>query len=172
MNDCHCIVCNIIEFTYKNKYNLIAQMFLIIIDFDMFRLIDQLEILILFVFIFQFFVIVLFNIFENYQKIVNDFIWNKFWLEIIQIELTTLIINKIWNVVISSKNVNIVINKWVFKIKMHVNDTLNKLKIEFVARNFSQIYEINYTNIFVSIVKFDTFRLFLVIVALKNFECH
>ena len=44
MNDCHCIACNIIEITYKNKYNLIAQMFLIIIDFDTFRLIDQLEI--------------------------------------------------------------------------------------------------------------------------------
>ena len=55
---------------------------------------------------------------------------------------------------------------------MHVNDTLNKLKIKLVARNFSQIYEIDYTNIFVSIVKFDTFRLFFVIVALKNFECH
>ena len=111
-------------------------------------------------------------VFENYQKIVNDFIWNKFWFEIIQIELTTLIVNEIWNVVISSKNVNIVINKWIFKIKMHVNDTLNKLKIKLVAKNFSQIYKIDYTNIFVSIVKFDTFRLFFVIVALKNLECH
>ena len=61
MNNCHCITCNIIEITYKNKYNLIAQMFLIIIDFDTFRLIDQSKILILFVFIFQFFVIVFFN---------------------------------------------------------------------------------------------------------------
>ena len=52
MNDCHCIACNIIEITYKSKYNLIAQIFLIIIDFDTFRLIDQSEILILFVFIF------------------------------------------------------------------------------------------------------------------------
>ena len=55
---------------------------------------------------------------------------------------------------------------------MHVNDTLNKLKIKFVTKDFSQIYEIDYTNIFVSIVKFDIFRLFFIIVALKNFECH
>ena len=55
---------------------------------------------------------------------------------------------------------------------MHVNDTLNKLKIRLVARDFSQMYEIDYTNIFVSTVKFDIFRLFLVIVALKNLECH
>ena len=55
---------------------------------------------------------------------------------------------------------------------MHVNDTLDKLKIRFVARDFSQIYEIDYTDIFVSTVKFDTFRLFLVVVVLKNLECH
>ena len=55
---------------------------------------------------------------------------------------------------------------------MHVNDTLNKLKIKLVARDFSQMYEINYTDIFVSIVKFDILRLFLVVVILKNLECH
>ena len=55
---------------------------------------------------------------------------------------------------------------------MHVNDTLDKLKIRLVARDFSQIYEVDYTNIFVSIVKFDTLRLFLIVVALEDFECH
>ena len=55
---------------------------------------------------------------------------------------------------------------------MHVNDTLDKLKIRFVARDFSQMYEINYTNTFVSTVKFDIFRLFFVVVILENFECH
>ena len=55
---------------------------------------------------------------------------------------------------------------------MHVNDTLDKLKIKLVARDFSQIYEIDYTNIFASIVKFDILRLFLIVVTLENFECH
>ena len=112
------------------------------------------------------------SVFESYQNAIDDFVWNKLWFEIIQIELTTLIVNEIWDVVVSFKNVNIVINKWIFKIKMHVNDTLNKLKIKLVARDFSQMYEIDYTNIFVSIVKFDTFRLFFVVVILKNLECH
>ena len=55
---------------------------------------------------------------------------------------------------------------------MHVNNTLNKLKIKLVAKDFSQIYEIDYTNIFASIVKFDTLRLFLIVVTLKDLECH
>ena len=55
---------------------------------------------------------------------------------------------------------------------MHMNDTLNKLKIKFVAKDFSQMYEVNYINNFVSIVKFNIFRLFFVIIILINFECH
>ena len=53
-----------------------------------------------------------------------------------------------------------------------MNDTLNKLKIKFITKDFSQMYEINYTNIFVLIVKFKTFRLYFVVIILENFECH
>ena len=34
------------------------------------------------------------------------------------------------------------------------------------------MYEIDYEDTFVSTVRFDTLRLFLAIVALKNLECH
>ena len=63
-------------------------------------------------------------------------------------------------------------NKWVFKTKIHVDDILEKLKIKIVVKKFSQMYDIDYTNIFASIVKFEIFRLFLIIVTLKNLKCH
>ena len=112
------------------------------------------------------------SIFENYQKTINDSFWNKFWLEIIQVELIALITNETWNIVVSFKNVNIVINKWIFLIKMRVDDTLNKLKIKFVTKDFLQIFEIDYTKTFASTIKIDTFRLFFVMIVLKDFECH
>ena len=86
--------------------------------------------------------------------------------------MIVLIANETWKVIIFFKNVNIVINKWIFKIKMHINDTLNKFKMKFVIKRFSQTYDINYTNIFVSIVKFDILRLFLIIITLKNSKYH
>ena len=55
---------------------------------------------------------------------------------------------------------------------MHVDDTLEKFKVKIVVKKFSQMYDIDYTNIFASIVKFDTFRLFLIIVTLENLKCH
>ena len=55
---------------------------------------------------------------------------------------------------------------------MHIDDTLNKLKTRLVIKEFSQMYDINYTNIFVSIVKFDILRLFLIIITLKDLKYH
>ena len=55
---------------------------------------------------------------------------------------------------------------------MHIDDTLNKLKVKRVVKDFSQMYDVNFTNTFASTVKFDTLRLFLVFVALKNLKCH
>ena len=55
---------------------------------------------------------------------------------------------------------------------MHIDDILNKFKVKLVVKEFLQMFEINYIDIFVSTMKFDTLRLFLVFVTLKNLKCH
>ena len=48
---------------------------------------------------------------ESYEKTINDLIWRKLWLKVIQIELTALIANETWEATVFSKDVNIIINK-------------------------------------------------------------
>lgn len=55
---------------------------------------------------------------------------------------------------------------------MYIDGTLDKLKARIVARGFSQTYGIDYTDTFAPTVKFDTLRLFLVIVVLEDLEYH
>ena len=55
---------------------------------------------------------------------------------------------------------------------MHVNETLEKLKARLVARGFTQAFGIDYKDTFASTIKFDTLRMFLVIVMLENLKCH
>jgi len=55
---------------------------------------------------------------------------------------------------------------------MHINKILKKLKTKLIAKDFTQVFEINYKDIFALIVKFDTLRVFLVIVILKNLKCY
>ncbi len=55
---------------------------------------------------------------------------------------------------------------------MHINKTLKKLKAKLIAKDFTQIFEINYENTFVLIVKFNTLQMFFVIIMLKNLKCY
>ncbi len=41
-----------------------------------------------------------------------------------------------------------------------------------MIKKFSQIYSINYKDIFTLIMKFNTLCVFLILIALKDLECH
>ncbi len=107
-----------------------------------------------------------------YAEAVKDSIWEEMWKNVIHMKLTALMTNGIWEEAVPLRRVNIVISKWIFKFKLNINEFLNKLKARLVARGFSQTYSVDYKNIFVLTVKFNTLWVFLTIVALKNQECH
>jgi len=47
---------------------------------------------------------------------------------------------------------------------------MKKLKAKLVAKDFTQVFKINYEDIFASTIKFDTLQVFLVIIILKNLK--
>ncbi len=53
---------------------------------------------------------------------------------------------------------------------MYINKILKKLKAKLIAKNFIQVFEINYENTFALIVKFNILQIFFVIIMLKNLE--
>ena len=59
-----------------------------------------------------------------------------------------------------------------FKVKYHLDGSLDKFKARLVARGFSQVQGVDFNQTFVPTVKFDSLRLFLAIVAVRNMECH
>jgi len=107
-----------------------------------------------------------------YKDAVQNSVWEKLWKEAINAELVTLIINEIWQEEVSLKKINIVTSKWVFKSKMYIDDSLDKLKTRLMIRDFFQIHEVDYENTFASIIKFDTLQVFLTIVTMKDLELH
>ena len=108
----------------------------------------------------------------TYVKAVKDSVWEEMWKKAVKAELTALAVNSIWKEIVLLKNINIITSKWVFKLKLHINDFLDKLKTRVVTRDFSQMHSIDYEDIFASTVKFDTLCVFLTLVALENLKCH
>lgn len=70
------------------------------------------------------------------------------------------------------KKANIVISKWVFKLKIYVDGSLNKLKARLVARGFSQIHKVDYKDTFALTIKFNTLRVFLAIAVIEDLKLH
>ena len=68
------------------------------------------------------------------------------------------------------RNINIVTNKQIFKTKIYINKILEKLKAKLITKDFTQIFEINYKDIFASIVRFNILQVFFVIIILKNLK--
>ena len=108
----------------------------------------------------------------TYKQAVKDPVWEELWQEAIQAELNALQANETWEEIVPPKGVNIVTSKWVFKLKLHFNGSLDKLKARLMARGFSQVYSVDFEGTFASTFQFDTLCLFLAIIALKDLECH
>jgi hypothetical protein len=70
------------------------------------------------------------------------------------------------------KGANIVSYKWVFKIKRLLNSQINRYKARLVVRGFSQRYEVNYKETFTPIVRMESLRILLAIIAIKNLEIY
>jgi len=58
----------------------------------------------------------------------------------------------------------------VFKAKIYIDKILKKFKAKLVAKDFTQIFKINYKDTFVLIVKFNILQIFFAIVILENLE--
>ncbi len=108
----------------------------------------------------------------TYKMAVEDPIWGELWKEAINAELIALASNGTWREEVPPKDANIVTSKWVFKPKMNVDGSLDKLKARLVARGFSQLYGVDYEDTFAPTVKFDTLRVFLAIAAMEDLELH
>jgi hypothetical protein len=66
-----------------------------------------------------------------------------------------------WELVPSIEAANIVSGKWVFKIKMNEDGTIDRYKARWVARGFSQRHDIDYTEIFAPVIRYSSIRMLL-----------
>ena len=109
---------------------------------------------------------------RSYREAVNDPVWGELWKEAVDTEINALIGNKTWKEVFPPPKTNVVTCKWVFKVKLNIDGSLEKLKARLVARGFTQKYGIDYEDTFAPTVRSDTLRAVLAIVALEDLECH
>ena len=94
------------------------------------------------------------------------------WQDAINIELNSLKKNKTWKLTPLPSNRTPISSKWVFKIKTNADGTIDKYKARLVARGFSQVQGIDYTETSSPVVKLNSIKVLLALATQYNFEIH
>lgn len=90
------------------------------------------------------------------------------WIGAMRDEYDALIKNNTWTLVERPQGLNVVDNRWIFKVKMNPDNTVERYKARLVARGFTQQYGIDYSETFSPVVRFTSIRSILAIVAQKR----
>ena len=93
--------------------------------------------------------------------------WPK-WEVMIQEELTTLKKIRTWGIVERPRERNIVKNKWVFRIKKDSAGKVEWYKARLVAKGFTQVFGIDYYDMWAPVAKLGSIWLLLAVATQKS----
>jgi len=92
------------------------------------------------------------------------------WRAAMEEELNMINKNNTWVLVPRPPNKQDLGTKWVFKIKLNSDGTLNKYKARLVVKGYAQQHGIDFHETFAPVARFDTIRLLLVVAAHQGWQ--
>lgn len=85
------------------------------------------------------------------------------WIAAMNDEIYSLTKNRTWQLVVLPAGKKVIDNRWVFKIKMNANGSIDRYKSRLVVRGFTQEYGVDYNETFSPVVRFTLVRTVLAI---------
>jgi len=90
------------------------------------------------------------------------------WIQAMQKEIEALNNNNTWDLVDLPAGKRTISSKWVYKVKLKSDGTLERFKARLVIRGFTQQYGVDYQEVFSPVVKMSTIRSVIALAASKE----
>ncbi|KAL8090596.1 hypothetical protein AgCh_039879 [Apium graveolens] len=97
---------------------------------------------------------------------------NPLWISAMQKEIEALQKNKTWDLVPLPKGKKPIGSKWVYKVKLLADGSLDRCKARLVAKGFSQKFGIDFNETFSPVVKMSTVRCILSVAASRKWKIY
>ena len=105
---------------------------------------------------------------KSYDEAAN----NPLWVEAIQTELAALYKNNTWEVVSLPPGKKAIGSRWVFKVKLKADGSLERCKARLVAKGYNQKFGIDFEETFSPVVKMGTIRMLLALAATHHWSVY
>lgn len=92
------------------------------------------------------------------------------WKVAMQEDLNMIEKNGTWSLVDRPENKKVIGVKWVFRIKLNPNVSINKLKVRLVVKGYSQEYGVDFIDTFAPVARYDTIRLLIALAAQNGWK--
>jgi hypothetical protein len=94
------------------------------------------------------------------------------WEAALQTEYQALVANQTWELVPLPKDRKLLGCHWVFDVKYNSDGTVERFKARLVVRGNTQIYGVDYTEIFSPVARYEPLRLLLAIATIQDLHVH
>ncbi|KAL8097768.1 hypothetical protein AgCh_030767 [Apium graveolens] len=102
----------------------------------------------------------------SYQEAIQD----PNWIHAMDLELKALEKNNTWDLVSLPKGKKMICCKWVFKVKLRSDSTIERYKARLVAKGFTQKYGIDFHETFSPVIKITTVRSIIALAASRGWK--
>ena len=108
---------------------------------------------------------------QTYKEAVNS-TKGLMWKEVINSEIESILHNLTWELVDLPPGCKPLSSKWVFKRKRKVDGSIDKYKARLVIKGYKQTEGLDYFDTYSPVMRINSIRMVLIIVALRNLEVH
>ncbi|KAK4394488.1 Retrovirus-related Pol polyprotein from transposon RE2 [Sesamum angolense] len=105
---------------------------------------------------------------ENFETAVK----HKVWVQAMEEEIKMIEKNNTWELADRPKDKEVIGVKWIYKTKLNADGSIQKHKTRLVAKGYSQLPGIDYTETFAPVARLDTIRALIAIAANKKWKIY